>query len=81
VISSLTTGLWHYLAGRNVILLSELLGGVAAGLLIIGLIAREFLVQRSPEESRRRLTGLDAALLVTLVVVGLTIFDRFYVIR
>lgn len=81
MISSLTTGLWHYLAGRNVILLSELLGGVAAGLLIIGLIAREFLVQRSPEESRRRLTGLDAALLVTLVVVGLTIFDRFYVIR
>ena len=76
MISSLTTGLWHYLAGRNVILLSELLGGVAAGLLIIGLIAREFLVQRSPEESRRRLTGLD-----TLVVVGLTIFDRFYVIR
>jgi hypothetical protein len=81
MISSLTTGLWHYLAVRNVLLLSELLGGIAAGLFIVGLIAREFLAQRSPGGSRRRLTGLDAALLVALVVVALTVFDRFYVIR
>ncbi len=81
MIASLTTGLWHYLQGHNLLFLSEVLGGIGAGVLLIGLVAREFLVQRGSTDGRARLAALDAALVVALAVVALTIFDRFYVIR